>query len=130
MKNVSEGDTPLCPSDRCKPRIACSMKQKRWVRRLFRSDLIPVVAVLSILIGFIVASPFLLDALWGNVPIVFYGRIVDDSGNPVVGAEVSMHVLAQKRLHLPVPFASSQTGWAANATTGVNGRFVIHGGRG
>lgn len=75
-------------------------------------------------------SPYLLDALWGNVPIVFYGRVVDESGKGVPGAVVTMDVVAMKRLSVPVPFAPNQTGWLVKAVTGQNGEFIVHGGRG
>jgi hypothetical protein len=106
------------------------MKHGIHFRRLIRSDLIPIAAVLTIFIAILAASPFLLDALWGNVPILFYGRIVDDNGHPVAGAAVSMHVIARKRLQLPIPFSSGQTGWTVRTTTDSEGRFFIRGGRG
>ena len=81
--------------------------------------------------AFVLASlPFLLEILQGNVPIVFYGQILDESKHGLPGVVVTMDVTATKRLAIPVPFGPSQTGWLVTATTDKNGRFVIHGGRG
>lgn len=90
----------------------------------------PIAIIVLGVVALVCASPYLLDALWGNVPIVFYGRVVDESGKGVPGAVVTMNVLAQMRLQIPAPFAPSQTGWLVTATTGPGGCFVIHGGRG
>lgn len=82
------------------------------------------------LVCLLLASPYILDVLQGNVRIVFYGRVIDETGKGVPGAEVTMNVLATKRLAIPVPFGPSQTGWLVKATTGPDGDFVIDGGRG
>jgi|GEM_PF-3708112 len=75
-------------------------------------------------------SPYFLDAVWGNVPIVFYGRVVDETGKGVPDVEVTMNVIAMKRLSIPVAFAPNQTGWLVKSITDKNGDFVLHGGRG
>lgn len=76
------------------------------------------------------ASPYILDVWQGNAPIVFYGMVVDEAGAGVSGAEITMNVLATKRLALPVPFADNQTGWMVKTTTDASGRFKVYGGRG
>lgn len=98
-------------------RIAKVMRSPKWLA---------IVGSLIILC----MSPYLLDAIQGNVPIVFYGQILDESGRGVAGVVVTMDVTATKRLAIPVPFGPSQTGWLVTATTDKNGFFVIHGGRG
>ena len=90
----------------------------------------PYVGILVLLIAMLAMSPRLLDLFWGNVPITFYGRVVDESGKGVAGAEVTMNVSAIKRLSVPVPFGAHQTWWPVNAVTGKDGTFEIHGGRG
>jgi len=82
------------------------------------------------LICLFIASPYILDVLQGNVRIVFYGRVVDETGRAVSGAEVTMNVLATKRLAIPAPFAENQTGWMVRATTDASGSFTLYGGRG
>ena len=41
-----------------------------------------------------------------------------------------MHVVAEKRLSIPVPFAPNQTGWLVKVTTDKDGGFTIAGQRG
>src|SRR5690242_11282018 len=106
------------------------MRNRRWTRRIFRSDLVPVAAVVSVIVALTIAAPFILDAVWGNVPMVFYGRVVDENGRGVGGAQVSMQVVAERRLQIPAMFSSSHTGWATNAVTDESGNFVVRGVRG
>ena len=106
------------------------------MRRLDRSNLRSIllrpyfVGILGLLIALLAASPYLLDIFWGNVPITFYGRVVDESGKGVAGAEVTMRVSALERLSVPVPFGAHQTSWPVKAVTGKDGTFQIRGGRG
>jgi len=78
----------------------------------------------------LISSPYLLEILQGDAPIVFYGQILDESEHGVPGVEVTMQVLATKRLAVPVPFAPNQTGRLVKTVTDENGKFVINGGRG
>ena len=98
-------------------RVAKLMRSPKWLA---------IVAALIMLC----MSPYLLDVIQGNEPIVFYGQIVDESGRGVAGVVVTMDVTATKRLAVPIPFASSQTGWLVKATTDQDGFFAIHDGRG
>lgn len=75
-------------------------------------------------------SPYLLEIMQGDVPIVFYGQILDESEHGVPGVEVTMQVLATKRLAVPVPFAPNQTGWLVKTVTDKDGKFVVNDGRG
>jgi len=86
--------------------------------------------ILVLFIALLAASPRLLDVFWGNVPITFYGRVVDESGKGVADAEVTMRVSAVDRLSVPVPFGAHQTSWPVTAVTGEDGTFEIRGGRG
>ena len=89
-----------------------------------------LVGTFILFIALLVASPYLLDAFWGNARIIFYGRVVDENGNGVEGAEVTMNVAAIKRLSIPVPFAVNQTGWIVKAVTAQGGNFTVRGGNG
>ena len=67
---------------------------------------------------------------WENaaVPVDFYGRVVGPDGKGVPGVEVSW------RAGVASPHASPGTDWTANktgsCTTGPDGRFEVHAGRG
>jgi hypothetical protein len=88
-----------------------------------------MVAVL--LLTFAWVLPRGCDLLWGNVAMVAYGQVVDQSNHAVEGAAVELTASRQARFQLPILF--SQDGivhWTVDAVTAADGSFVVNAGRG
>lgn len=90
-----------------------------------------ILLVLLILAGLLAASwlavPKILDDVHGNVPIVFYGRVVNQEDKGVPNAEVSGFILAEQRFGVPIGFADTQIKKPISLRTDADGNFVIRG---
>lgn len=71
-----------------------------------------------------------LNALWGNVYVLFYGRLVDQFGNALPSATVSGYVSSERLFTIPLPGADNQVRSSVSAVTDRNGYFALHAGYG
>ena len=95
--------------------ISTEQYMKRWSRTFTR--------ILLCLLTLVLLTKYALywwDRNIGNGPIDFYGVVVDDDGNPVVGATVDIRVEAVSMIPLPV---ARKTKYSLK--TGAGGRFSI-----
>jgi hypothetical protein len=81
-----------------------------------------------------VALPHGCDLLQGNGPMVLYGRLIDQMGNPVPDAPLVFTASGEARFQLPRVLAPSYSGgertWLVHATTSKNGTFFVNAGWG
>jgi hypothetical protein len=76
-------------------------------------------------------APYGCDRLVGNVPMVLYGTVVDQSAQPVAGAALEFRAFRSSRIPVPVMFYSGNVvEWRLQVTTGADGAFCVHAGRG
>ena len=66
------------------------------------------------------------DRFVGNAPIVFYGKVTDQTGAAIAGVNVSAEITTNDRFQIPVPFSVKRHRTAINVQTNRQGRFEIH----
>jgi hypothetical protein len=69
--------------------------------------------------------PRAADAVVGNTSILFYGKVVNEAGVPVEGAEVKAQLLANDRLLVGGPIRE-----LISAKSDAGGRFILRSNRG
>jgi hypothetical protein len=88
--------------------------------------------VVFAVVGLVLIGPFRLSAYLrdraDNVPIVFYGRVVDANGNPISGARIQWQIRTQRLASLIG--TSRFTTFTGATTTDTNGDFHINGYKG
>jgi hypothetical protein len=60
-----------------------------------------------------------------NIPVAFYGKVIDQDGNPISGASIKGEVLHVKVL-VPAPFGAADEIVPIDQTTDAKGQFVIN----
>jgi hypothetical protein len=84
-----------------------------------------------LLVGILCALPRGCDLLWGNAPMTAYGKVIDQMGNAVPGADVTFQGRAMARLQLPILWTwPRESTWQIHTHTSNDGSFILHGGWG
>jgi hypothetical protein len=94
-----------------------------------RRPSLPAIIALGVVVSIVLVIVVRL-ASTPNVPIRFYGRVVDDQGVGVPGVQVSGEVSSEDPFHVPMPWTSSRRWKAFGASTDDSGNFTVEGLRG
>jgi hypothetical protein len=83
-------------------------------------------------IAFIFLAPYGCDLVVGNARMDLYGEVLDQMGRPAAGATVTFEAMRRSPVYFltTVPMKGDEQKWRVQATTGADGRFALHAGRG
>jgi len=85
-----------------------------------------ILAGLALILLLLLPGYFAWQWICGNVPISFYGRVVDDEGKGVPGVQITFRFLYSSAPVMPVMYGQNERRWFTTVTTDTTGNFDVN----